>query len=168
MKRDILEENILLIEELEKSSKAFSYFSQENLEELKTLLKLCGIPYVEAPFEAESQCAYLESIGLVDGVVTEDSDVLLFGSRKVYRNIFDRNKFVEKYDMNFIEKEMGLSREDLIKMALFMGSDYTMGVRGIAAVNAIEIISAFPGEDGLIRFKRWVDIKQQIYEQQQQ
>jgi DNA excision repair protein ERCC-5 len=165
MKREILEENIMLIEELERSSKAFSFFSEENLEELKTLLKLCGIPYVEAPFEAESQCAYLESIGLIDGVVTEDSDALLFGSRKVYRNIFDRNKFVEKYDMNVIERDLGLSREDLIKMALFMGSDYTVGVRGIAAVNAIEIINAFPGDDGLARFKQWVDIKQQIQEQ---
>lgn len=97
--------------------------------------------------------------GLVDGVVTEDSDVLLFGARKVYRNIFDRNKFAEKYDMKIIEGEMGLDREDLIKMALFMGSDYTMGVRGIAAVNAIEIINSFSGEDGLERFKQWVDIR---------
>jgi DNA excision repair protein ERCC-5 len=39
---------------------------------------------------------------------------------------------------------MGLEREDLIKMALFMGSDYTQGVRGIAQVNAIEIINSFP------------------------
>lgn len=82
-------------------------------------------------------------------MITEDSDVLLFGSRKVYRNIFERNKFAEKYDMDFIEREMGLNREDLIKMALFMGSDYTVGVKGIAAVNAIEIINAFPEEDGL-------------------
>ena len=97
--------------------------------------------------------------GLVDGVVTEDSDVLLFGARKVYRNIFDRNKFAEKYDMSVIEREMGLDRDDLIKMALFMGSDYTVGVKGIAAVNAIEIINCFEGDDGLERFKQWVDIR---------
>lgn len=40
-----------------------------------------------------------------------------------------------------------------------MGSDYTIGVKGIAAVNAIEIINSFTGEDGLERFKRWVDIR---------
>jgi DNA excision repair protein ERCC-5 len=99
-------------------------------------------------------------IGLVDGVVTEDSDVLLFGARRVYRNIFEKNKFAQKYDMNLIERDYGLDRNDLIKMALFMGSDYTVGVKGIAAVNAIEIINAFPGDDGLTRFKRWVDIRQ--------
>ena len=39
---------------------------------------------------------------------------------------------------------MGLKRDDLIKMALFLGCDYTNGVKGIASVNAIEIISSFP------------------------
>ncbi|TNV83986.1 hypothetical protein FGO68_gene12660 [Halteria grandinella] len=168
LKGEILQENIGLIEQLEKSSKAgFSFFTQESVDDLKSLLRLCGIPFVQAPFEAESQCAFLEISGLVDGVVTEDSDVLLFGARKVYRNIFQHNRFIEKYDMRIIESEMGLDRDDLIKLALFMGSDYTMGVRGIAAVNATEIINAFPGEDGLVRFKRWVDIRQQIIEQQE-
>lgn len=45
--------------------------------------------------------------------------------------------------MNMVYKEFGLVRQDLIIMALFMGSDYTPGVKGIAAVNAIEIISCF-------------------------
>ena len=33
---------------------------------------------------------------------------------------------------------------DLVKMSLFMGSDYTQGVKGIGPVNAIEIINSFP------------------------
>ena len=148
-KRDLLEENLILLNQMEKSAKSFSFFSQESTEELKSLLKLCGIPFVQAPFEAESQCAFLELAGLVDGVVTEDSDVMLFGARHVYRNIFDRNRFVQKYDMQVVERDLGLDRQDLVKLALFMGSDYTVGVKGIAAVNATEIINAFPGEDGL-------------------
>jgi len=86
----------------------------------------------------------LNLVGLVDGVVTEDSDALLFGCRKVYRNIFDKNKFTELYDCKTIGSEMGLSRDDLVKMSVFLGSDYTRGVKGIGPVNAIEIITSFP------------------------
>ena len=45
--------------------------------------------------------------------------------------------------MRQVKEEMALSRSDLQVMALFMGSDYTPGVKGIAAVNAIEIINCF-------------------------
>lgn len=34
-------------------------------------------------------------LGIVDGVVTEDSDAFLFGARTVYKNIFSDKKFVE-------------------------------------------------------------------------
>lgn len=55
------------------------------------MLDILGINYIVAPFEAEAQCAALEQMGLVDGVVTEDSDVFLFGARKVYRGLFQDN-----------------------------------------------------------------------------
>lgn len=105
---------------------------------------MMGVPFVQAPYEAEAQCAFLEINGLVDGIVTEDSDALLFGSKCVLRNIFDKSRFVQLYSSKNILNEMGLKREDLIKMALFLGCDYTQGVKGIASVNAIEIISSFP------------------------
>lgn len=58
-----------------------------------------GLPYIIAPMEAEAQCAYMELANLVDGVVTDDSDVFLFGARSVYKNIFDERKYVETYFM---------------------------------------------------------------------
>jgi DNA excision repair protein ERCC-5 len=58
-----------------------------------------GIPYVIAPMEAEAQCAFLDEEKLVDGVVTDDVDVFLFGGRNVYKNIFDDRKYVETYYM---------------------------------------------------------------------
>ena len=47
--------------------------------------QMFGLPYIIAPQEAEAQCAWLDSAGLVDGVVTDDNDVFLFGAQRVYR-----------------------------------------------------------------------------------
>ncbi|CAL4921377.1 unnamed protein product [Urochloa decumbens] len=131
--------------------------SSEMFAECQELLQMFGLPYIIAPMEAEAQCAYMEMSNLVDGVVTDDSDVFLFGSRNVYKNIFDDRKYVETYFMKDIESELGLTRQQLIRMALLLGSDYTEGVSGIGIVNAIEVVHAFPEEDGLQKFKEWIE-----------
>ncbi|CAN6321023.1 unnamed protein product [Urochloa humidicola] len=131
--------------------------SSEMFAECQELLQMFGLPYIIAPMEAEAQCAYMEMSNLVDGVVTDDSDVFLFGARNVYKNIFDDRKYVETYFMKDIESELGLTRQQLIRMALLLGSDYTEGVSGIGIVNAIEVVHAFPEEDGLQKFKEWFE-----------
>ncbi|CAI2382364.1 unnamed protein product [Moneuplotes crassus] len=141
----------------EGNEKNFGLFSEEMYSDIKDLLVLFGVPYFDAPFEAESQCAYLEMMGKVDGVVTQDSDAFLFGSRHVYKDIFDERSFVQHYNMSFIEQELGFNRNALISMALLLGSDYTVGVRGIGPVNATEVIHTFHDLNGLKRFKQWTD-----------
>lgn len=59
--------------------------SSEMYGECKALLAMFGLPYLVAPEEAEAQCAWLDAAGLVDGVVTDDNDVFLFGGRHVFR-----------------------------------------------------------------------------------
>ncbi|KAK7743602.1 DNA repair protein rad2 [Cytospora paraplurivora] len=130
--------------------------------ECQALLRLFGIPYITAPMEAEAQCAQLVQLGLVDGIVTDDSDIFLFGGTRVYKNMFNSNKFVECYLSADLEKELSLSREQLISLAHLLGSDYTEGLPGIGPVTAVEILSEFPGKDGLADFKQWWTEVQQI------
>jgi exonuclease-1 len=46
-------------------------------------LKREGVQYIVAPYEADAQMAFLEQRNLVDGIITEDSDLLVFGCRNV-------------------------------------------------------------------------------------
>lgn len=129
--------------------------TQVMVSECQALLRLFGIPYVTAPMEAEAQCAELVKLGLVDGIVTDDSDTFLFGGTRVYKNMFNGNKFVECYLGQDLDKEMSLSREQLISLAQLLGSDYTEGLPGVGPVTAVEILSEFPGQSGLENFREW-------------
>ncbi|OAX80835.1 hypothetical protein ACJ72_04826 [Emergomyces africanus] len=112
--------------------------------ECQELLRLFGLPYITAPMEAEAQCAELLSLGLVDGVVTDDSDIFLFGGTRVYKNMFNQAKFVECYISSDLEKEYNLDRRKLIQFAHLLGSDYTEGIPGVGPVTALEIVTEFP------------------------
>ncbi|KAH7327301.1 DNA excision repair protein-like protein [Rhexocercosporidium sp. MPI-PUGE-AT-0058] len=129
--------------------------TQVMITECQALLRLFGIPYITAPMEAEAQCAELVRLGLVDGVVTDDCDIFLFGGTRVYKNMFNSNKFVECYLSTDIEKELSLSRDQLIAIAHLLGSDYTEGLPGVGPVTAVEILSEFPTSTGLQEFKEW-------------
>lgn len=120
--------------------------------ECQQLLKLFGLPYITAPMEAEAQCAELVSLGLVDGIVTDDSDCFLFGGTRIYKNMFNQAKFVECYLASDLEKEFDLTRQKLIGIAHLLGSDYTEGLPGVGPVTALEILSEFPS---LNEFRSW-------------
>lgn len=92
----------------------------------------------------------------MDGIITDDSDVFLFGGRNIYRNIFS-NDNVKVYKMNIIQEKLSLDRNKLILLALFLGSDYTVGVKNVGPVNAMEILSVFSTFEDLKRFKEWAE-----------
>ncbi|KAJ3092174.1 DNA repair protein rad2 [Quaeritorhiza haematococci] len=128
--------------------------SSEMVRETQELLRYFGLPYIVAPMEAESQCAFLLRSELVDGIVTDDSDVFLFGGTRVYKNMFNQSKYVESYLLDELQRDMRLSRDKLIDLAYLLGSDYTEGIPGIGVVTAVEILNEFgSGIEGLTKFK---------------
>ncbi|KAI9486539.1 MAG: hypothetical protein EXX96DRAFT_549453 [Benjaminiella poitrasii] len=139
--------------------------TDQMVQDIQELLKLFGIPYIVSPMEAEAQCAELETLSLVDGTITDDSDVFLFGASRVYKNMFNQQRYVECYQRQDIEREMLLTRKKLIQLAFLLGSDYTEGIPGVGPVAAMEILAEFSGTQDkeeeeelktpLERFKNW-------------
>ena len=162
-------------QEMNKHTRDADTVTPEMKSEVIELLELFGIPYVVAPSEAEAQCATLEMLGLVDGIITEDSDVFVFGGKTVYRNVFDSNKNVEVYMSSDAENELALKREQFVSLAMLLGGDYTSGVKGVGIVNGMEVLTAFNVSSevaangdgdatasydptaGLQKFKEWLD-----------
>ena len=119
------------------------------------MLALFGIPFIIAPSEAEAECAELLSRKLVEGIVTDDSDVFLFGGSRIYRHMFNDNKVVECYLMSDLDRELGLDRNKLVQLAYLLGGDYTDGLPGVGPVQSRELLAEFDGDNGLQEFKDW-------------
>ena len=105
--------------------------------------------------EAEAQCAKLAELNLVDGIITDDSDVFLFGGKQCFKNIFNDAKYAECFLLSDIDRELSLTRERLISLAYLLGSDYTIGLPGVGPVVALELLANFPGPTGIDDFKAW-------------
>ena len=50
----------------------------------KIVSKFTDVECIVAPYEADSQLAYLNKIDYIDFVITEDSDLLLFGAKSLF------------------------------------------------------------------------------------
>ena len=92
------------------------------------MLRLFGIPYITAPMEAEAQCAALVSLGIVDGIITDDSDVFLFGGERVFKNMFNQSKTVECFLLRDLDRELGLRLRERLR-AVFV-SEHGAMLRG--------------------------------------
>ncbi|MED6134844.1 hypothetical protein PIB30_040705 [Stylosanthes scabra] len=101
--------------------------------------------------EAEEQCAFLETAKLV-GVITDDSDVHLFGARSVYKNIFNDRKYIETYFM-----ERNLSKKWHIPSSF--PSETVISAYYSPQVDKSTELSLSPGESQIILFFERVEVK---------
>ncbi|KAF8653599.1 hypothetical protein AX16_003843 [Volvariella volvacea WC 439] len=155
VRKEIDEEIRFLNEQRKAALRDSEDVNQQMILQIMTMLRLFGIPYITAPMEAEAQCAELVSLGLVDGVITDDSDVFLFGAQRVFKNMFNQSKTVECFLLSDLTRELGLDRDTLIRLAYLLGSDYVDGLPGVGPVVAMELLKEFPGKDGLHKFREW-------------
>jgi DNA excision repair protein ERCC-5 len=142
-------DNSKLIEQLQSEISALNDSAQpasssspdsELFAEFRTMLTIMGIPWINAPGEAEAQCAHLQLIGHVDGVITDDNDVLLFGATKVYRHFFNNSKRIMRFGVKEIERDLSLDRTELAILAVLLGGDYGTGVRGMGPVKSMQLL----------------------------
>ncbi len=115
----------------------------------KQMLKQFGFPQHVAPGEAEAECALLQREGVVDAVLSEDVDTLMFGSGVTMRNWSSNDKGKTPTHINLYEAEKtkngpsGLDREGMILVALMSGGDYVPeGVPGCGPKVACEAARA--------------------------
>ena len=118
-----------------------SKLSPEIIESSKKLLTYMGIPYVEAKGEGEAQAAYLVANGDAYAVASQDYDCLLFGAKRVVRNlaVSSNLKSLEFYQLDKVLSQLDITREQLVDMGILIGTDFCEGLKGVGAKTALKL-----------------------------
>lgn len=130
-------------EDVEKYGKRTIKVTKEHNEECKKLLRLMGVPVVEAPCEAEASCAALCAAGRVWAAASEDMDTLTFGTTRLARNLMkpaSAETPILEFDYAVALRELGLTREQFVDLCILCGCDYTDSIRGIGPVTALKLM----------------------------
>lgn len=126
--------------------------TQEMAQEAQQVLTYLGIPFVQAPGEGEAQAAYMVQRGEVWATASRDFDTLLFGSPRLlrYLTLTGRKRLPSKgtsvplqpelIDLHKVLAENGINREQLVDIALLIGTDFNKGVPQVGPKTALKLI----------------------------
>ncbi|KAF2685544.1 PIN domain-like protein [Lentithecium fluviatile CBS 122367] len=118
-------------------------------------LKYHNIQYVVAPFEADSQLAYLERKGIINGILSEDSDLLVFGAKCLITKLdkygecveINRNRFTACREINLV----GWTDADFRQMAILSGCDYLPSIGSMGLKTAYRMLRKYKNVERLVK-----------------
>lgn len=136
------------IELAEKFSRRVNRITPQMIDACKRLIRLMGVPVVEAPCEAEAQCAELVKHGLAYATASEDMDSLTFGTNKLIRQLYPgtaasaSKKGVKpnEFTLQVALDDLNLSMAQFIDLCILCGCDYVDGIKGVGVVKALNLI----------------------------
>lgn len=102
--------------EIIKYRKQLVKVSKQHNDDVREMLRLLGVPFVNAPGEAEAQCAALVNASKVDVAATEDMDALAFASSVFLRHLTvspAQKKPLQEFGYDKILKEMDFTKEQV-------------------------------------------------------
>ncbi|XP_042322254.1 probable flap endonuclease 1 homolog isoform X2 [Sceloporus undulatus] len=106
----------------------------------ETLLSCLGVPYVQAPAEAEATCAALVKSGLASCTATEDMDALPFGSGRLLRHLNAKNGDLEEISLPVVLQKLNLTHEQFVDLCILLGCDYCEKIRGFGPKKALKLL----------------------------
>ncbi len=140
------------IEDARKAAQASSRLTGPMIDETKDLLRALGIPVIQAPSEGEALAAQMAREDLVWASASQDNDSLLYNCPRMIRNLsisgrrrVARSKTYKSIDPELILLDVNLklleiTREQLVDIAILVGTDYNDSVPGIGPKTALKLI----------------------------
>ncbi|KAL8713871.1 MAG: hypothetical protein Q9220_002016 [cf. Caloplaca sp. 1 TL-2023] len=137
--------------ELQKAVDVSPEMARQLIEELKTL----GVQYVVAPYEADAQLAYLEKKGVIQGILSEDSDLLVFGAKRLLTKLDQYGDCIEINRSDFTACReislVGWTDAEFRRMAILSGCDYLASINKMGLKTAYRLVRKYKTIDKILR-----------------
>jgi len=159
------------VDEMKKYAARTTILTYDLIEEAKHLIKLFGLPIIQAPSEAEAQAAFLVKNNEAYAVASQDADSLLFGAPKLIRNlsVTGKRKLPGKMSYSIIKpteidlsenlNNLGIDNNQLIVLGILVGTDFNPGgIKGIGPKNALKLLKKYGTDfEKLFEEVKWND-----------
>jgi len=129
-----------------------SRLTDKMVQQSKDLLDALGIPWIQAPMEGEAQASYMVKKGDAYAVGSQDYDCLLIGAPILVRNLTSQDKrklpgkeaysnvYPKQIMLKTNLKNLGITHEQLVDMAILIGTDFNDGIIGIGPKKSLQLI----------------------------
>jgi flap endonuclease-1 len=142
--------NVSCIEEhIEKLKGQVISISKDDICLIKTFLEVVNVPYIQAEGEAESYCSYLCNWGIVDSVLTDDTDVLVYGTPLFIFDINSSSGNCKMININELLNEFDLSYESFRDLCIMCGCDYNSNIKSVGQETSYKLIKEYKTIDNL-------------------
>lgn len=138
-------------QEFQKAVDVTPYMARQLIEELKKM----GVQYVVAPYEADAQLAYLERHGIINGIISEDSDLLVFGAKRLLSKLDQHGDCIEINRADFTACRevslIGWTDADFRRMCILSGCDYLPNITRLGLKTAYRCIRKYKNVERALR-----------------
>ncbi len=124
--------------------------TREAVEECKQLFELLGVPYRQSPGESDVTLAEMFLHGEVQGIMSEDTDMLPYGCECFITGFVDSNDFVTEFRLSDCLKELKMTREQFVDLCILCGCDYAEKIYKIALKTAFSMIHKYGNIEGIL------------------
>ncbi|KAL4960802.1 putative exonuclease [Aspergillus stella-maris] len=142
-------------QEFQKAVDVTPLMARQLIEELKKL----DVQYVVAPYEADAQLVYLEKHGLIDGIISEDSDLLVFGAKRLLSKLDQHGDMIEINRADFTACRevsfVGWTDAEFRRMCILSGCDYLPNIARVGLKTAYRSIRKHKDVEKALRMLRF-------------
>ena len=125
------------------------HIKSEDFQKTKELFDILKVPYFNAPLEAETTCADLCKRGLVDAVLSEDTDVMAYAAPVFLSKINTTNGTCMRIKYPDILEGLELKSEEFLDLCIMCGCDYNKNIFRVGPEKAYKYIQKYSSIEGV-------------------